>query len=72
MLTYCIITRRIALSMYNYAVTEDLPDLERLLASWLRELRGQRKSPHTIGSYGAGIRSFLQFCDTEDVPRAVD
>lgn len=55
--------------MYNYAVAEDLPDLERLLASWLRELRGQRKSPHTIGSYGAGMRSFLKFCDTEGVPR---
>lgn len=47
---------------------EGLPDLDGLLASWLRELRGQRKSHHTVSSYDAAGRSFLAFCAEHDIP----
>lgn len=48
---------------------ESLPlDLDSLLASWLRELRGERKSPHTISSYEAAARSFLAFCAEQEIP----
>ena len=48
---------------------ESLPlDLDSLLVSWLRELRGQRKSPHTISSYEAAGRSFMSFCAENDRP----
>jgi site-specific recombinase XerD len=46
-----------------------LPDLDRLLASWLRELRGQHKSPHTLRCYRTGVQSFLDFCADNDLPR---
>ena len=41
----------------------DLLDLEELRDSWLRQLRSQRKSPHTLKSYRAAIDSVLPFCD---------
>jgi integrase/recombinase XerD len=48
---------------------DSLPlDLSSLLASWLRELRGQRKSEHTWRSYQAAVQSFLAFCAEHDVP----
>jgi len=48
---------------------ESLPlDLASLLASWLRELRGQRKSEHTWRSYQAAVQSFLAFCAEQDIP----
>jgi integrase/recombinase XerD len=48
---------------------ESLPlDLADLLASWLRELRGQRKSEHTWRSYQAAVQSFLAFCGEHDLP----
>ena len=53
----------------DYGVAESLPDLDRLLASWLRELRGQHKSPHTLRCYRTGVQSFLDFCADNDLPR---
>jgi site-specific recombinase XerD len=50
-------------------MTGPLPDLDRLLTSWLRELRGQRRSPHTLRAYSAAAHSFLHWCDTHDTPR---
>jgi site-specific recombinase XerD len=48
---------------------DSLPlDLDSLLASWLRELRGQRKSEHTWRSYSAAVQSFLDFCAEHDMP----
>jgi integrase/recombinase XerD len=48
---------------------DSLPlDLDSLLASWLRELRGQRKSEHTWRSYSAAVQSFLAFCAEHDMP----
>ena len=43
-------------------------DLDLLLASWLRRLRGEQKSPHTLSGYGAAVRSFLAFCDDQQLP----
>src|SRR5271157_4256025 len=47
---------------------DDLPDLDSLLASWLIELRGQRKSEHTARSYRDALQSFLTFCAAHDLP----
>ncbi len=48
---------------------DSLPlDLGSLLASWLRELRGQRKSEHTWRSYSAAVQSFLGFCAEHEIP----
>jgi len=47
---------------------ESLPlDLAGLLTSWLRELRGERKSRHTVSSYEAAVRSFLAFCAEQQI-----
>jgi integrase/recombinase XerD len=43
-------------------------DLEYLLDSWLRDLRGARKSRHTLRSYEAAVRAFLAYCAQNDVP----
>ncbi|WP_094287670.1 tyrosine-type recombinase/integrase [Mycobacterium lehmannii] len=45
-------------------------DLDDLLTSWLRRLKGERKSRHTIASYGTSVRSFLAFC--RDTGRPVE
>jgi integrase/recombinase XerD len=37
-------------------------DLESLLVSWLLALRGQRKSPDTLKTYGDGVRAYLAWC----------
>jgi integrase/recombinase XerD len=39
-----------------------LLDLPELRDSWLRQLRGQRKSDHTLDAYRAALDSFLKFC----------
>jgi integrase/recombinase XerD len=46
-------------------------DLDTLLNSWLRDLRGQRKSNQTQRSYRLGVESFLTFCDDAGEPRAL-
>jgi site-specific recombinase XerD len=51
------------------AMTGPLPDLDRLLTSWLRQLRGQRRSPHTLRAYNAAAHSFLHWCDSNNTPR---
>lgn len=44
-------------------------DLEALRDSWLRQLRGQRKSDHTLAVYRAAIDSLLAYCDNSGRPR---
>jgi site-specific recombinase XerD len=39
--------------------------LDDLMASWLIYLKAQRKSPHTIRTYGMGVRLLLRFLATE-------
>jgi site-specific recombinase XerD len=39
-----------------------LLDLPALQDSWLRELRGARKSPHTLAGYRTAVNGFLAFC----------
>jgi site-specific recombinase XerD len=39
-----------------------------MLRSWLIELRGQHKSPHTLRGYRSAVRSFLGFCHTAELP----
>jgi integrase/recombinase XerD len=46
-------------------VSLDIGDLRALLDSFLLHLRGQRKSPQTIKTYGDGIRVFLRWCEAE-------
>ena len=46
-----------------------LLDLEEMLASWLRILRAQQKSPHTLRMYRMSVESFLKFCDEQQLPR---
>lgn len=46
----------------------DLPDLDDLLTSWLRRLRGEQKSPHTLASYGTAVRSFIAYCRDAGLP----
>jgi integrase/recombinase XerD len=46
-------------------------DLDTLLNSWLRDLRGPRKSNQTQRSYRLGVESFLTFCDDAEEPRAL-
>lgn len=51
------------------SVTDTLLDLADLRDSWLRQLRGQRKSIHTQRGYQAAIDSLLTYCDEAEVPR---
>ena len=46
-----------------------LLDLEEMLASWLRILRAEQKSPHTLRMYRMSVESFLKFCDEQQLPR---
>jgi integrase len=39
-----------------------LAELAALLPSWELALRAERKSPGTVKSYGAGVRSYLRWC----------
>jgi integrase/recombinase XerD len=47
-------------------------DLDTLLDSWLLALRAERKSPATLTSYGKGVRSFLNWCETQHRPAELD
>jgi integrase/recombinase XerD len=47
-------------------------DLDYLLSRWLRELKGARKSPHTMAGYRAAVRGFLAFCADSDRPAELD
>lgn len=47
-------------------------DLRLLLDSFTLHLRGARKSPQTVKTYGDGIRAFLSWCDREDIEPALD
>jgi site-specific recombinase XerD len=49
----------------------DLLDLDELLESWCRQLRGHRKSKQTVRSYRLGVTAFLRFCDDAGLPRAI-
>jgi site-specific recombinase XerD len=42
--------------------------LDELLASWLRRLRAEHKSPHTLKGYQRGVQGFLDFCAAEHRP----
>lgn len=44
-------------------------DLDTLFESWLRGLRGQRKSVQTLRSYRLGVEAFFAYCDEADKPR---
>ena len=41
----------------------DIGDLRALLDSFLLHLRGERKSPQTVKTYGDGVRAFLTWCE---------
>jgi site-specific recombinase XerD len=43
-------------------------ELPGLLDSWCRQLRGQRRSPHTIEVYRAGVERFLAYCANTGTP----
>lgn len=47
-------------------------DLVHLLPSWELALRAERKSPATVKSYGDGVRRFLEWAETADVPPVLD
>jgi integrase/recombinase XerD len=49
-------------------VTDTLLDLRELRDSWLRQLRSQRKSPHTLKSYRTALDSLLTFCSDSGTP----
>ncbi|HSS25790.1 MAG TPA: tyrosine-type recombinase/integrase [Mycobacterium sp.] len=40
----------------------DLLTLAELRDSWLRQLRGQRKSDHTLAAYRAALNTYLAYC----------
>jgi len=43
-------------------VPADLLDLDDLLTSWVRALKGEHKSPHTVSSYRGTVMAFRDFC----------
>lgn len=43
-------------------VMSDLLDLSEMLTSWLRQLRRENRSRHTLEGYSSAVRSFLRFC----------
>lgn len=44
------------------APAENLLEIDHLLPSWIRSLRAERKSPHTIKAYRQGILAFTDWC----------
>lgn len=40
--------------------------LDDMLASWLRRLRAEHKSPHTLKGYQRAVRSYLDWCAAAD------
>lgn len=57
--------------VYDNNMADPLLDLDEMLASWLRILRAERKSPHTLRMYRISVESFLRFCDEQQLPRAL-
>ena len=50
----------------------DIGDLRALLDSFLLNLRGERKSPQTVKTYGDGVRAFLTWCEATGAPAALE
>jgi site-specific recombinase XerD len=48
---------------------EAFADLAELRDSWLRQLRGQRKSEHTVVVYRTALDTFFAYCDQAGQPR---
>lgn len=44
------------------------PEVEPLLASWMRSLRAKGRSPKTLESYSLSVRSFTQWCHDNGRP----
>jgi site-specific recombinase XerD len=44
-------------------MTTQLLDIQAMLPSWIRALRSERKSPHTVKAYRQGILTFLDWCE---------
>jgi site-specific recombinase XerD len=44
-------------------MTSDLLDVKAMLPSWVRALRSERKSPHTVKAYRQGILTFLDWAE---------
>jgi integrase/recombinase XerD len=47
-------------------------DTESALASWLRHLRAERKSPNTLKVYGDGVRGYIGYCRDNGLDCALD
>lgn len=50
----------------------DIGDLRALLDSFLLNLRGERKSPQTVKTYGDGVRAFFTWCEATATPAALE
>ena len=50
----------------------DIGDLRALLDSFLLNLRGERKSPQTVKTYGDGVRAFFTWCEATGTPAALE
>jgi site-specific recombinase XerD len=49
------------------------PDEARELAeSWVIHLEAERKSPHTIRTYTAGLDAYIRWCEAQDQPVSLD
>ena len=48
------------------------PDFAELLGSWELHLRAERKSPHTVESYGDGVRAYLVLVRANGKPVVLD
>lgn len=53
-------------------MADSTPDITALLDSWELDLKTQKKSPHTIGSYLDGVTAYLRWCDRAGRPRQLD
>jgi integrase/recombinase XerD len=49
-------------------MTESLPDIAALMASWQLALRAANRSPATITTYTTGLNSYLAWCERTGVP----
>jgi site-specific recombinase XerC len=45
-----------------------MTELAELQPSWELAMRAERKSPHTIASYLAGVRAYLAWCESTEKP----
>jgi site-specific recombinase XerD len=55
---------------HDYCVTDTLLDLdlESLMKSWMRVLKSQHKSPHTLRGYRSAVQSYLDYCAGAGLP----